>query len=116
VPALSDLRYDSCPDTYYYVTQLCRFVRTSNKEKTEKTPWSESASELYRPSDRRLSAKLVPTFCVKDLYGRILGFEERHHVSATKPNRLMLFKETVAVYCENHAEHTDTLRGQNAEF
>jgi hypothetical protein len=27
------------------------------------TPWSESASELYRPSDRRLSAKLVPTFC-----------------------------------------------------
>jgi hypothetical protein len=23
----------------------------------EKTPWSESASELYRPSDRRLSEK-----------------------------------------------------------
>jgi hypothetical protein len=27
-----------------------------------KTPWPEPASELYRPSDRRLSAKLVPTF------------------------------------------------------
>jgi hypothetical protein len=27
-----------------------------------KTPWPESASELYRPSDRRLLAKLVPTF------------------------------------------------------
>jgi hypothetical protein len=26
------------------------------------TPWPESASELYRPSDRRLSAKLIPTF------------------------------------------------------
>jgi hypothetical protein len=26
------------------------------------TPWPESASELYRPSDRRFSAKLVPTF------------------------------------------------------
>jgi hypothetical protein len=26
------------------------------------TPWPESTSELYRPSDRRLSAKLVPTF------------------------------------------------------
>jgi hypothetical protein len=25
--------------------------------KKKKTPWSESASELYRPSDRRLSAK-----------------------------------------------------------
>jgi hypothetical protein len=28
----------------------------------KKTPWSESANELYRPSDRHLSAKLVPTF------------------------------------------------------
>jgi hypothetical protein len=28
----------------------------------------------------------------------------------------MLFGETVAVYCENHAEHTDTLCGQNVEF
>jgi hypothetical protein len=28
----------------------------------------------------------------------------------------MLFRETVAVYCENHTEHTNTLRGQNAEF
>jgi hypothetical protein len=27
----------------------------------------------------------------------------------------MLFGETVAVYCENHTEHTDTLCGQNAE-
>jgi hypothetical protein len=26
-----------------------------------KTVWPESASELYRPSDRRLSAKLVST-------------------------------------------------------
>jgi hypothetical protein len=28
----------------------------------------------------------------------------------------MLFGETVAVYCENHMEHTNTLCGQNAEF
>jgi hypothetical protein len=28
----------------------------------------------------------------------------------------MLFAETVAVYCENRTEHTDTLCGQNAEF
>jgi hypothetical protein len=29
----------------------------------------------------------------------------------------MLFGETVAVYCENHTEHTDTLcGGQNAEY
>jgi hypothetical protein len=28
----------------------------------------------------------------------------------------MLFGETVAVYCENHTEHTDTLCGQNVKF
>jgi uncharacterized SAM-binding protein YcdF (DUF218 family) len=49
------------------------------------TPWLLSASELYRPRDRRLSAKLVPTFAtrgwhvvsVTDPYGRILGFLDR---------------------------------------
>jgi hypothetical protein len=42
--------------------------------------------------------------------------QETHYVSATKLNRLMPFGETVAVYCENHTEHTDTLCGQNVEF
>jgi hypothetical protein len=28
----------------------------------------------------------------------------------------MLFRETVAVYCENHTEHTNTLCRQNEEF
>jgi hypothetical protein len=42
--------------------------------------------------------------------------QETHYVSATNTNRLMLFMETVAVYCENHMEHIDTLCGQNAEF
>jgi hypothetical protein len=42
--------------------------------------------------------------------------QETHYVSATKPNRLMLFRETVAVYCENRTEHIDTLCGQNAEI
>jgi hypothetical protein len=47
--------------------------------------WPEFASELYRPSDRRLLAKLVPTFADRgcrvvsatDPYGRILGFLDR---------------------------------------
>jgi hypothetical protein len=39
-----------------------------------------------------------------------------HYVSSTKPSRLMLFRETVAVYCQNHTEHTDTMYGKNAEF
>jgi hypothetical protein len=28
----------------------------------------------------------------------------------------MLLGETVAVYCENHTEHTNTFCGQTAEF
>jgi hypothetical protein len=32
------------------------------------TSWPESASELYRPSDRLLSAKLVPTFAYRGCY------------------------------------------------
>jgi hypothetical protein len=39
--------------------------------------------------------------------------QETHYISATKPNRLMLFGETVAVYSENRTEHTNTLCGQN---
>jgi hypothetical protein len=31
-----------------------------NFQQTKQTPWSESASKLYRPSGRRLSATLVP--------------------------------------------------------
>jgi hypothetical protein len=48
----------------------------------KKHPWPQSASELYRPDDRRLSAKLVTTFAdrgcnvvsVTDPHGLILGF------------------------------------------
>jgi hypothetical protein len=41
-------------------------VRQTKQEKhfhlVQNTPWLESASELYRPSDRLLLAKLVLTF------------------------------------------------------
>jgi hypothetical protein len=42
--------------------------------------------------------------------------QETHYISATKPNRLTLFREKLAVYCENHMEHNNTHCGQNAEF
>jgi hypothetical protein len=56
-----------------------------NSRMNKKTQWPESVSGLYRPSDRRLLAKLVPTFAVRrchvvsvtDPYGRILGFLDR---------------------------------------
>jgi hypothetical protein len=46
---------------------------------------------------------------------RVRTSQETHYVFATKPNRLRLFRETVAVYCENRTEHTNTLCGQTAE-
>jgi hypothetical protein len=46
--------------------------------------------------------------------GKLGASQETHYVSATEPNRLMLFRETVAVYCENHTEHTNTLCERNA--
>jgi hypothetical protein len=52
-----------------------------------KTLWPVSTSELYQPSDRRLSAKLVPTFVnrgchvvsVTDSYSCILNFLDQNH-------------------------------------
>jgi hypothetical protein len=37
-------------------------------------------------------------------------------VSVTGINWLMLLKGKIAVSCENHTEHTNTLCGQNVEF
>jgi hypothetical protein len=69
-----------CKDWFFsseQANEIANFVK--------KTPWSESASELYRPSDRRLSSKLVPTFADRgchevsetDHYNRILSFLDR---------------------------------------
>jgi hypothetical protein len=54
-------------------------------KQTKQTPWSESASELYRPSNRRFSAKWLPTSAdkgchvvsVTDPCSGILGFLDR---------------------------------------
>jgi CBS-domain-containing membrane protein len=70
---------------------LTMLFRTCQHNK-KTTPWPESASELYRPSDRRMSAKLVPTFSdrrchvvsVTDPYGRILGFLDRSRYFSIK--------------------------------
>jgi hypothetical protein len=72
------------------MTSRSHCILMHNKEK--KTPWSESASELYRPSDRHLSAKWLPTFAekgchvvsVKDRYGRSLGFLDKSRYFSIK--------------------------------
>jgi hypothetical protein len=41
-------------------------LNRSKGEWLTETLWPESASELYRPSDHRLAAKLVPTFADRE--------------------------------------------------
>jgi hypothetical protein len=48
-----------------------------------------------------------------ELYLNIQYLPHRKH---TKPNRLMLFRETVAVYCENHTELTNTLPNNIVQY
>jgi hypothetical protein len=63
-----------------------------------------------------VGSQAVPACTVWAEYIAIQSVPHRkHYVSATKPSRLMLFRETVAVYCENHMEHTDTLCRQKTQ-
>jgi hypothetical protein len=63
-----------------------------NTKTNKQPPWSESASELHRPSDRRLSAKWLVTFAdrgchmvsVTEPYGRILDFLDRSRYFSIK--------------------------------
>jgi hypothetical protein len=74
----------------YFLPSPLKWRNISNQAKAasfyiKKTPWLESASELYRPSDHRLSVKWLPTLAdrgchvvsVTNPYGRILGFLDR---------------------------------------
>jgi hypothetical protein len=64
---------------------LGKLKNSNYLNKQKQTPLSESASELYRPSDRRLLAKRLPTFAdkgchvvsVTDPYGCNLDFLDR---------------------------------------
>jgi hypothetical protein len=38
------------------------------------------------------------------------------HFTVTKINRLTLFKEIIAVYCEKHKKHINTLSGKGTEL
>jgi hypothetical protein len=79
------------PLTIRFEVQCPTFISLKVKQ-NKQTPWSESASELHRPSDRRLSAKSLPTFAdrgryvvtVTDPYGRILGFLDRSRYFSIK--------------------------------
>jgi hypothetical protein len=59
--------------------------------------------QVYVPHRQHVIEKSTYTIVTDS----VRSSQETHYVTATKPNRLMLFRETVAVYCENHTEHAD---------
>jgi hypothetical protein len=71
---------------------------------------------VHSSSPFHLSQHIVEKLLLIIYTNPVRTSQETHYVSATKPNRLMLFRETVAVYWENHTEHTDTPCAQNAGF
>jgi hypothetical protein len=40
----------------------------------------------------------------------------RKHISNTKTSQLMLCKEIIEIYSENHTKHINTFCGQNTEY
>jgi hypothetical protein len=81
-----------------FPSKALKFIAANNNIK--KKLWPESARELYRPNDRRLSAKLVPAFAdrgchvviVTDPYGRILAFLDRKNNNNKNNNTLVISK------------------------
>jgi hypothetical protein len=55
---------------------------------------------------RDLPSLLKTEFILNNIYS-VRTSQKTHCVSAAKTSRLMLFKETVAAYCENHTQHTN---------
>jgi hypothetical protein len=53
-------------------------------------------------------------FLQKKRNSSVRASQETLYVSATKISRLMLFRDKIAVYCENYRKHADTLCGLNA--
>jgi hypothetical protein len=90
---LGGLHVKQAVATWEFGYQLSICCRTEENHGKPSSTW---------PSPLNLNSEAVPTT------------QKTHCVYITKTNRLMLFGETVAVYCVNHMEHTNTLCGQNA--
>jgi hypothetical protein len=93
------LRITHCLDSR--LTVNCEILRERERER-EKESWVRQAVYSIVRTIRNTQIQFVP--------------HRKHHVSTTEANRLMLFRETVADYCEDLTQHTNALCGQNAKF
>jgi hypothetical protein len=75
------------------------------------------------PTTRRATVEVFKPVCTQAQLGvshriyknPVRTSQETHSITTAETSRLMLFGGKVAVYCENHTEHINTLCGQNAE-
>jgi hypothetical protein len=77
-----------------------RAITKETPKTKEQTPWPESASELYWPSHRRLSAKLVPTFADRGVLRSQRGGSPMAVILISWPELLQLLN------CTHDAEWT----------
>jgi hypothetical protein len=66
--------------------------------KLKKSPWPQSAGELYRPSDRRLGAKLVRTFADREMSRGELDVSIRPYFRFTDQSRYFFFQVPPQLY------------------
>jgi hypothetical protein len=93
--------------TRRYIPENCIIiVQSTQKQKhlhnfsytLKKTPWPpQPASELYRPSDRRVSAKLMPTFCGQRVPRGQRDESLRPYSRLSRPKPLLLLPSSSSV-------------------
>jgi hypothetical protein len=87
---------------FYYMGHWRLLKKGSNissltKKTAKQTPWPESASEPYRPSDRHLSAKLVAT-CVDRVVTRSqLDGSPTAVISFSRPDPLLFLPSSSSI-------------------
>jgi hypothetical protein len=92
-----------CRLTFYILVLYC-IISTKIEFSTgsfcickRQTPWPESASELFRPRDRRLSAKLVPTFADRGVSRIQRNGSLRLHSRLSRPEPLLFLPSSSSV-------------------
>jgi hypothetical protein len=60
-------------------------------------------------------SSVSPSFA-KQIKNLVRPSQENRYASATKTNRLILFRETIVICFENHKKHTNALCEQKEEF
>jgi hypothetical protein len=100
----------------WHDSRRCAFVAVNSEELSSESSRKYPSDWICYARGTSLAVRnawLLEAWSSFKLYLQIQFVPHRkHYVTAAKPNRLMLFREIIAVYCENHTEHIHTLCGQ----